>query len=112
MTDDRQQGPQDSYPVPCSGCGRLIYWIQTAKGKAAPVDLESVTGLEVTLKESRELRSSAAFVQGLDAAGVFHRIMREPPVDEELELLETRPEVTVWVNHFVTCPKAERFRRR
>jgi len=111
-TDPRESGgPQNSYPVPCSGCGRLIYWLKTVKGKSAPVDVEPVTGVEVTLEESRTLRTSPDFVQGLDAQGACRRIMREPPAEDELELLQTRPEVTVWVNHFVTCPKAERFRR-
>lgn len=112
MGDEREPGPQNSYPVPCSGCGRLIYWLKTIKGRSAPVDVEPVTGVEVTLEESRSLRTSPAFVQGLDAQGVFRRIMREPPVDDELELLQTRPERTVYVNHFVTCPEAERFKRR
>ena len=38
--------PRDTSPAPCKGCGAMVYWIRTRKGKLMPVDTRVDGGLE------------------------------------------------------------------
>ena len=78
----------------CRGCGAPIVWIRTAGGKSMPCDAEPV------LYKERK--------------GAAGKIVT--PNGEVLSCdLDVEPDEATgigYISHFVTCPQAERFRKR
>lgn len=92
----------------CKGCGRTVYWIQTPAGKRAPLDPEPHTGVRLGKIETRAARGTKGYVTGLDRHGLQVSIRR----GDQLLLGGGASElVTVWVNHFATCPRRMDFVR-
>ena len=74
----------------CTGCGADIIWCVTERGKAMPVDAEPVPDGNVELRPD-----------GDKTWAIVHGAGNRPLGVDALHL-----------SHFVTCPKADQFRRR
>lgn len=78
----------------CRGCGAPIVWVKTTAGKSMPCDVEPVLYKERT--------------------GAPEKIVT--PNGEVLNCdLDVEPDEATgvgYISHFVTCPQAERFRKR
>ena len=74
----------------CKGCGAEIIWIKTKRGKSMPVDEKPVPYYK----------------------GTKDKIVTEDGDVISCDLNGTEFLGFGYVSHFVTCPKADRFRRR
>lgn len=83
----------------CSSCRAAIVWARTSSGRRIPIDnqptLEGNIVLSVEQIAPAAKAVTAAVLSGAD-----------------LEAERAKPGARLFRSHFVTCPDAERFRRR
>jgi len=80
----------DGFPIDaCKSCNARIIWARSSNGKLMPVDAEPVRGANVRLtREGQDVRANVVRPQlAFGSTGLRH-------------------------SHFVTCPKADQWRRR
>lgn len=85
----------------CRGCGARVFWIVTEEGKKAPLDPTPHRGVKLSKQEAKEAVHTKGYVIGLDRHGRQARIREGGQMTLGAEISEN---VTVYVNHFATCP--------
>lgn len=82
--------PEGGFPTDaCKGCGAAVVWARTASGAAMPVDAVPTPGANVRLSwEGSDVRAHVVKAQFAFGSKTNH------------------------LSHFVTCPKADEWRRK
>lgn len=84
----------------CSTCGASVIWIQTAKGRRAPVDPVGRVGYLLSREEATAMKGDRRLVRGFRSSGDVAAICEASPADPATE---GREFTTVHVSHFATC---------
>ena len=86
----------------CRGCGQPIRWVATRDGKAMPCDPELISEWIMDDAPARALRPNVTLVDPDGEIQTGHRTSLLAPASRN---------VTGYLPHWITCPRASEFRR-
>jgi hypothetical protein len=90
---------------PCAACNARVIWALTDVGRHMPVDPEPTPA--ALLPEARE--GNVVLWYEVDEKD---RPVGQQRVSYATEEQRRDPNVSLWLSHFATCPRAAEFRRR
>lgn len=85
--------------VPCKGCGKPIYWVETEKGARMPLDPAPVEAGRIIVRMGPHMGQATAHAETAEETAARLRC--------------TEPAARVaFVPHHATCPDADLFRKK
>lgn len=98
--------------TPCKSCGALMLWCETEKGKAMPVDPDSVNDGNLTIVALGTRGPVVHYLTRDEMAEIPDRFPKFEAGGDASHVKDGRDLRLRYKSHFATCPKASQHRSR